>query len=51
MFTGVKKTGRTIELFGQKTEESANIIPTKYSRGFPATVDGDGSRNFDLTSQ
>lgn len=50
-FTGAKKTGHTIELYGQNSEESISVIPTKYSRGLPATVDADGHRNFDLTSQ
>ena len=48
-FTGVKKTGRTTELYGMKMEETVNIIPVKYSRGLPATIDAAGNRDFDLT--
>lgn len=50
-FIGTKKTGRTVELFGQKTEESVNVIPARYSRGLCVTVDADGTRDFNLTSQ
>ncbi|MBN2294153.1 MAG: hypothetical protein JXM70_17130 [Pirellulales bacterium] len=47
-FVGLKKTGRTVEMFGKKAEETVNIIPTKYSRGLSVTINGDGNRNFDL---
>jgi hypothetical protein len=50
---GSKKTGRMIEMFGEKREESLSAIPPKYSLGIPIDVgnhDND-SMNFDLTSK
>lgn len=50
-FTGVRKTGRVVELYGKKSEETVNVIPAKYSRGLPVTVDAGGNRDFDLNSK
>lgn len=49
---GTRKTGRQIELYGKQIDQTINIIPAKYSRGIPVTLDanGNGNRDFDLTS-
>jgi hypothetical protein len=51
-FTGEKKTGRQIELYGKTIDQTVNVIPTKYSRGMPVTLDANttGNRDFNLTS-